>query len=177
MDNSGKLNDYESVYESSYAEYDSDSSVLYGFSSESEIDFDEFSHGIATNLFTQAPDLGRLTQTPWSQFTESENGHLDFQFDSSVSSTKHMQNCDKPIDFFYLLYSPYLWNLIVENTNAYAKSDPTKKWKDVNVKVMKGFMAVFFDMGLNRNNEFTDYWSTRQSMSTPWFYMIFFHDH
>ena len=75
MDNSGKLNDYESVYESSDAEYDSGSWVFYGFSSESEINFDHSSHDIATNLVTQAPDLGRLTQTPWSQVTESENGH------------------------------------------------------------------------------------------------------
>ena len=176
MDNSGKLNDYESAYESSHAEYDSDSSVLYGISSESEIDFDDLSRGIAINLFTEVPDLGRLTQTPWSQVTESENGHLDFQFDSSVSSTKHMQNCDKPIDFFYLLYSPYLWNLILENTNKYAKSDHTKKWKDVNVKVMKSFMAVLFDIRFKRNNEFTDYWSTRQSMNTLWFCM-FSRDH
>ena len=43
------LSDYESVYESKDAEYDSDRSVLYGFSSESEIDFGDLSHDIATN--------------------------------------------------------------------------------------------------------------------------------
>ena len=42
---------------------------------------------------------------------------------------------------------------------------------------MKGFMVVVFKMGLVRKNEFTDYWSTRQSMNTPWFRMIFSHDH
>ena len=77
-----------------------------------------------------------------------------------------MQNCDKPIGLSYLLNSPYLWNLIVENTNKYPNNVPTKKWKDVNVKTMKGFMAVVFNMGLIRKNEFTDYWSTRQSMIT-----------
>ena len=55
-------------------------------------------------------------------------------------------------------------------------SVPRKKWKDVNVKTMKGFMAVFI-MGLVRKNELTDYWSTRQSMNTPWFRMIFSRDH
>ena len=102
MDNNGKSNDYESVYESSDTEYDSDSSVK-------------------VRLI-----LGKLTQTQWSQVTEWENGHLDFQFNSSVSGTKHIQNCDTPTDFFYLLYSPYLWNLIMENTNKYAKSVPIK---------------------------------------------------
>ena len=32
-----------------------------------------------------------------------------------------------------------------------------KKWKDVNVKIMKDFMAVVFNMRLVRKNEFTDY--------------------
>ena len=122
MDNNGESSDYERVYESCDTEYDSDSSVSHGFSSESETDFDDSSYEIATNSVTQATDLGKLTQTPWPQVTESQNGHLDFQFDSSVSGTKHMQNCGKPTDFCYLLYSPCLWNLIVENTNKYAKS-------------------------------------------------------
>ena len=66
--------------------------------------------------------------------------------------------------------------LVVENTNKYAKSVPIKKWKDVNVKTIKGFMVVVFNMGLVTKNELTDYWSTRQSMNTPWFCM-FSRDH
>ena len=59
MDNNGKLSDYESVNESSDAEYDSDRSASYGFSSESEIDFDDSSYDIATNPVPEAPDLGK----------------------------------------------------------------------------------------------------------------------
>ena len=43
MDNNGKLHDEESVHESSDAEYESDRSVSYEFTSESEIDFDDLS--------------------------------------------------------------------------------------------------------------------------------------
>ena len=57
------------------------------------------------------------------------------------------------------------------------KEYPHKKWKEVNVKTMKDFTAVVFNMGLVRKNELTDYWSTRQSMSTPWFRMMFSRDH
>ena len=85
MDNNGKLSDYESAYESNDAEYNSDRSVWYGFSSESKIDFDDSSHDIETNPVAQAPVLRKLIQTPWSQVTESENGHLDFHFDSLLS--------------------------------------------------------------------------------------------
>ena len=70
MDNNGKSSDYESVYKSSDTEYDSNSSVSHGFSSKSEIDFDNLSYDTATNPVTQAPDLGKLTQTPWYQVTD-----------------------------------------------------------------------------------------------------------
>ena len=42
---------------------------------------------------------------------------------------------------------------------------------------MKGFMEVFFKIGLVRKNKFADYWSTRQSMNTPGCRIIFSRDH
>ena len=41
---------------------------------------------------------------------------------------------------------------------------------------MKGFFAVVFKIGLVRKNELTNYLSTRQSMNTPWFGMMFSRD-
>ena len=49
MDNNSESTNNESVYESSYTEYDSDSSVSHGFSCESEINFGDSSYDIATN--------------------------------------------------------------------------------------------------------------------------------
>ena len=46
----------------------------------------------------------------------------------------------------------------MENTNKCVKSVPTKKWKDVNLKIMKDFLAVVFNTRLIRKTEFTDYW-------------------
>ena len=60
----------------------------------------------------------------------------------------NINSCNEPIDFFYLLYSKQLWNLIVTNTNKYARDQNLLQWKDVNVKTMKGFMAIIFSMGL-----------------------------
>ena len=149
MDNNNESSDYESAYESSDTKYDSDSSVSQGFSSgESDTDFDDLSYDIANNPVAQAPDLVKLTQTPWSQVTESENGHLDFQFEDSVSGTKHIENCDKPIDFFYLLYSPYLWNLIVENTNIY-KECPHKEMKRCTCENHERFYGSCFQRGIS----------------------------
>lgn len=64
-------------------------------------------YNIATNPVIQPHDPGKLTLTPWYQVTDSEDGHLDFMFDSSVGSTKDMQNCDKPIDFIYFIKHIY----------------------------------------------------------------------
>ena len=83
LNNNGKSSDYESVYKSSDAEYDNDSSVSHGFSSKSEIDFDNFSYDTATNPVTQAPDLGKLTQTHGTKLL-SQRMDTNFQFDSSV---------------------------------------------------------------------------------------------
>ena len=76
MDDNGKSSDYESVYESSDAEYHSDSSVSHGFTNDWFLtsDFDNLSHCIAINPVTQVPDQGKLTQPPWSWVRESTLG-------------------------------------------------------------------------------------------------------
>ena len=61
---------------------------------------------------------------------------------------QNINSCNEPTDFFYLLYSKQLWNLIVTNTNKDARDQNLLQWKDVNVKTMKGFMAIIFSMGL-----------------------------
>ena len=99
---------------------------------------------------------------------EAENEHFEVDFDTTSRVTRHINYCNKPTDFFYLLYSKQLWNLIVTNTNKYARDQNLKHWKDVNVKTMKGFMAIIFNMVLIKN-EINDYWSVRNCMNTPWF--------
>ena len=154
---------------------DSDSTVMYD-ESDSDLDITDSSYHIATEPVDQAPDLSNVNDIPWIHIVQPENGHVDFHFDVPASSTKHINNCERPLDFFYLMYSPYLWNLMVANTNKYANDVPLNGWKNINVKTMKGFIAVIFNMGLIKKNLVNDYWSTRFSMSTPWFNMMFTRD-
>ena len=70
------------------------------------------------------------------------------QLMATTSGTKLINSCNKPIRFFYLLYSKQLWNLIATNTNKCARDQNRSHWKDVNVKTMKGFMAIIFNMSL-----------------------------
>ena len=137
-------NEVSDVYEESSSDYETDSSE---YDSDSEFELDE-SYNIAIDKVDQAPDLSDVDTIPWSKLTENEDGHFDVDFDNSTSDTKRINDCKKPIDFFYLLFSPFLWNLIVTNTNKYTNDNNLNHWKVVNGKMMKGFLAILFNMGL-----------------------------
>lgn len=48
-----------------------------------------------------------------------------------------------------------------------------RKWKPVTLAEMMGFLAVIFNMGLIRKPTLAEYWSTRNSQTTPWFKTMF----
>ena len=94
----------------------SDSTVMYD-ESDSDLDSTDSSYHIATEPVDQAPNLSHVNDTPWILIIQPENGHVDFHFDVPASNMKHINNCERPLVFFYFTYSRYLWNLIVANTN------------------------------------------------------------
>ena len=164
--------EYEESYiiEESSSEYESESDSMNGMEdsdSDTEFDVNDSSYNVAVQPVDQAPDLSDADIIPWSKVMEGENGHFEVDFDTTTSGTKHINSCNKPIDFFYLLYSKQLWNLVVTNTNKYARDQNLSHWEDVNFKTMKGFMAIIFNMGLIKKNEINDYWSARNCMNTP----------
>ena len=105
--------EYESEWDSMNGTEDSDS--------DTEFDVNNSSYNVAIQPVDQAPDLSDVDIIPWSKVMEEENGHFEVDFDTTTSGTKHINSCNKPIDFFYLLYSKQLWNLTVTNTNKYAR--------------------------------------------------------
>ena len=56
--------------------------------------------------------------------------------------------------------------MTVENVGKYAKDNQIYKWEVVNLKRIKGSMALVFKMRLIRKNDINENWSTSQSMST-----------
>lgn len=48
-----------------------------------------------------------------------------------------------------------------------------RKWEPVTLAEMKGFLAVIFNTGLIRKPTLAEYWSTRNSQTTPWFKTMF----
>lgn len=144
----------------SSSNYDSDSSLEEGYlntsDSDSEVDYTESAYNIATQPVTSVPDLTDAN-VAWSKVVEEKDGHFNVDFNDSCAGPKHIGQSKEPFDVFNLLFTSYLWNMIVLNTNKYAKKENLKSWKDVNKKTM---------MGLN------DYWSKRGCIDTPWFRKI-----
>ena len=62
----------------------------------------------------------------------------------------NIHHCNKPIDVD-LMNSPFLCNMIVKNTNKYAKDNQIKKWKVRNIKT--SFTALVFNMRLIRKSD------------------------
>ena len=144
--------------------------------SDTEFDVNNSSYNVAIQPVDQAPDLSDVNKIPWSKVIEEENGHFEVDFDTTTSGIKHINCYNETIDLFDLLYSKQLWNLIVTNTNKYARDQNLSHCKDVNVKTMKGFMTIIFNMGLIKKKEINDYWSVRNCMNTPWFRIVMAHD-
>ncbi|XP_066992310.2 piggyBac transposable element-derived protein 4-like [Anabrus simplex] len=87
------------------------------------------------------------------------------------------------ISYFNLFFISFLLNLMVSDTNCYAHqflnknkdklSPQLRKWKDVTLIEMRGFLACILNMGINRKATIASYWSTFSSQSTPWFANMF----
>ena len=137
MENELEMSDEESyIIKESSSEYGSESDSVNGTEdsgSDSEFDVNDSSYNVAIQPVDQAPDLSDVNIIPWSKVMEEENAHFEVDFDITTNGTKHINSCNEPIDFFYLLYSKQLWNLIVTNTNKYARDQNLSHWKDVNV--------------------------------------------
>lgn len=85
----------------------------------------------------------------------------------------------RPIDFFKMYFTEEMIELLVEETNRFAKQyldsqqlkakSRSLQWKEVNSSEMKVFMAIIFAMGLVQKQDLQEYWSTNEILSTPFF--------
>lgn len=75
----------------------------------------------------------------------------------------------EPIDYFNLLATEELYNILCANANAHAvellsKSEGVQsrisRWKDITPTEMKIFLGLLFHMGTIRLNRINDYWKT-----------------
>ena len=95
---------------------------------------------------------------------------------------KHMPARDAtPLMYFLLFFTDGLLNLMVTETNRYARQfrDATQgtlkrfsrfhRWTDTTNIEMKAFIAIVINMGLNQRPLLQSYWSRKDSQHISWF--------
>lgn len=114
--------------------------------------------------------------TDFNWFTDPPNV-VNFGFTATLGF-KSLPNGDKPIYYFNLLVTDELLDILVEETNIYAKeiflntvSDKARiyNWVDTNRVEMKIFLSLLFHMGTNKMPRIEDYWKTSKLFNLPFF--------
>jgi hypothetical protein len=80
------------------------------------------------------------------------------------STMQELSYCD-PYSIFSLFFSLEILNIIVENTNEYAKSkfaEKKRSWDDLTLSELKIFLAIIIYMGLFKMPSMKDYWNNKQ---------------
>ena len=94
-----------------------------------------------------------------------QNIHLE-DFTSPVGITFEIGNEARELDVFKKLFNDEILNVIVRETNRYARQklagDALDKWQDVTLEEIKAFLGVSVVMGVNILPSISDYWSSNQ---------------
>lgn len=114
--------------------------------------------------------------TNFNWFTDPPN-KVNFEF-TATPGLKSLPIGDKPIDYFNLLVTDELLDLLVEETNVYATeiflntaSDKARiyEWVNTDRVEMKTFLSLLFHMGTIKMPRLEDYWKTSKLFNLPFF--------
>lgn len=116
--------------------------------------------------------------TMWSKVTPPEQQQTVFDFSVRNPGPRNAPSKDsKPIAYFSLFITTYIWTMIVRETNKYAANfieqnidylsahpqSRYRKWKDLTVATLKTFLAICLNMGLTVRKNHAHYWSQSAS--------------
>ena len=91
------------------------------------------------------------------------NIHME-DFTSPAGITFEIGNEARELDIFKLFFNDEILNVIVRETNRYARQklvgEALDKWQDVTLDEVKAFLGVSVVMGLNPLPSTADYWSS-----------------
>ncbi|KAL4091170.1 hypothetical protein QTP88_025907 [Uroleucon formosanum] len=114
------------------------------------------------------------TNFNWS--TDSQNvSHFEY---TATLELKCLPNGDRPIDYFNLLATNKLLDILIDETNIYAieiflnsvsGKSRTSNWVNTNRLEMKTFLSLLFHMGTIKIPRIEDYWETYKLFNLPFF--------
>lgn len=152
--------EYDNIFGSSDEEMSKDSDIDV---SELEDESDENDESGSGSKSASGSESESDEAVEWTD--RLQNIHLE-DFTSPVGITFEIGNEARELDVFKKLFNDEILNVIVRETNRYARQklagDALDKWQDVTLDEIKAFLGVSVVMGLNILPSISDYWSSNQ---------------
>lgn len=98
----------------------------------------------------------------------------DFDFDeASVGPTMRMLPNKSALDFFHIIFTQDIYDLIVTQTNLFASQqrmeprNQKQSWSDLTVDEFKTWLGLYLAMGIVKKPSLRNYWSQSPLTQTP----------
>ena len=78
--------------------------------------------------------------------------------------------------FFDKLFTNELWDLLVTETNRYARQNNVNNWQDTNLQEMRCFIGFLYGTSINKISQLDDVWSNDWVLASPAFAKFFTRD-
>lgn len=82
------------------------------------------------------------------------------EFIEPTGPTHHLPSDATPLQYFLLMFPLTLIQVIVDNTNLYARQSGAQGWVDTTIGEMKAFLGLQILMGIVQLPRYTMYWSS-----------------
>lgn len=107
---------------------------------------------------------GQTKSRNWEQATGS---FIEKNFEDDLMPSKDYSNKSQLLDYFRNLFPEQLLDLIVQNTNLYAKQNGSATFVDVSYDELCAFFGMVILMGLHPLPSLELYWSTDEFYGNP----------
>ena len=91
-------------------------------------------------------------------------------FEQAVGPTKTLPSDALPMDFFNLVFWEETYQLIADETNRYARQNPSGEgyyWVDTSKEEIQQFLGILIAMGIHQLPQVEDYWSGNPLLGAP----------
>ena len=92
------------------------------------------------------------------------------QFTKKIGPFTTLHSDATPLDFFTLMFDDNVMDLLVTETNRYAKQNPPGdryRWYDTSDNELKLFLGMIIAMGIHRLPQLEDYWCSDPLLGVP----------
>ena len=81
-----------------------------------------------------------------------------------------------PVALFDKLFKHELWELLVTETNRYARQNNANNWQDTNLQEIRCFIGFLYGTSIHQISQLDDVWSTDWVLASPAFAKFFTRD-